>query len=80
MSEIRLCRGTWVYCDGQCHNCTFIATTTTTGVGTYTTPPIMAQWIWNTEVRCSHCNYKLETTGLSDRCPHCGASMILIKP
>lgn len=34
-----------------------------------------AHWIWNAEVRCSKCNYKLETTGLPSICPNCGAKM-----
>lgn len=40
------------------------------------TPSIKrAHWIWNTEVRCSACNYKLETTGIPNICPNCKAKM-----
>lgn len=30
MNEVRLCRGTWTYCDGNCHNCEISKTTTKT--------------------------------------------------
>ena len=33
------------------------------------------KWLWLDGVRCSQCNYKLETTGLPSYCPNCGARM-----
>ena len=30
------------------------------------------KWLWLDGVRCSECNYKLETTGLPSYCPNCG--------
>ena len=33
------------------------------------------KWLWFDGVRCSQCNYKLETTGLPSYCPNCGARM-----
>ena len=33
------------------------------------------RWMWVDGVRCSQCNYKLETTGLPSYCPNCGARM-----
>ena len=33
------------------------------------------KWLWLDGVRCSECNYKLETTGLPSYCPNCGADM-----
>ena len=33
------------------------------------------KWLWLDGVRCSQCNYKLETTGLPSDCPNCGADM-----
>ena len=34
------------------------------------------RWIWTSDgVRCSICNYKLQTTGLTSYCPNCGAKM-----
>lgn len=33
------------------------------------------KWMWVDGVRCSQCNYKLETTGLPNYCPNCGADM-----
>ena len=32
-------------------------------------------WIQGFDVRCSNCNYKLQTTGLPSRCPNCYAEM-----
>lgn len=32
MSELRRCRGTWAYCDGDCSRCTTTATTQTSMV------------------------------------------------
>lgn len=32
-------------------------------------------WLWVDGVRCSICNYKLQTTGLPSYCPNCGAKM-----
>lgn len=29
MNEVRLCRNTWVYCDGNCHKCDVVATDVT---------------------------------------------------
>ena len=52
MQEFRRCRGTWVYCDGNCHNCETYVTTTVTS--TYA----KAKWVWGIDVRCSNCNYK----------------------
>ena len=40
-----------------------------------TAQPKRGKWIWVDGVRCSECNYKLETTGLPRYCPHCGADM-----
>ena len=34
------------------------------------------RWLWVDGVRCSRCNYKLQTTGLPSYCPNCGASMV----
>ncbi len=78
MIEIRRCRDTWVFCDGNCHNCGFTATsysTSTIGTGTFNSTPRTARWIWSIDVRYSNCNYKLETTGLPSYCPNCGAKM-----
>ena len=69
MSEIRRCRSTWVMCDGNCSGCEFYATSSTNYL------PVGAAWLWQIDVRCSRCNYKLETTGLPMICPHCGARM-----
>jgi predicted Zn-ribbon and HTH transcriptional regulator len=33
------------------------------------------KWLWVDGVRCSECNYKLQTTGLPSYCPSCGADM-----
>ena len=33
------------------------------------------KWLWLDGVRCSECNYKLETTGLPSYCPNCGCRM-----
>ena len=33
------------------------------------------RWIWLDGVRCSNCNNKLQTTGLTSYCPNCGAIM-----
>ena len=33
------------------------------------------KWLWVDGVRCSECNYKLQTTGLPSYCPNCGARM-----
>lgn len=33
-------------------------------------------WMWIDGVRCSVCNYKLQTTGVPFYCPHCGARMV----
>ena len=38
--------------------------------------PVSARWVWSIDVRCSNCNYKLQTTGLPSRCPNCGARMV----
>lgn len=35
-----------------------------------------ARWLWQAEVRCSNCNYKLQQTGLPSRCPNCDAWMM----
>lgn len=32
-------------------------------------------WIQGYDIRCSICNYKLQTTGLLTYCPNCGAEM-----
>lgn len=32
-------------------------------------------WIWGDGIRCSNCNYKLQTTGLPSCCPNCFAEM-----
>lgn len=34
-----------------------------------------ACWLWGADVRCSGCGYKLQTTGLPQYCPNCGARM-----
>lgn len=34
-----------------------------------------ARWLWGADVRCSGCGYKLQTTGLPQYCPNCGAKM-----
>lgn len=78
MIEIRRCRNTWVYCDGKCHNCEFTATscsTSTVVTNPFNLTPRTASWTWSIGVRCSNCNYKLETTGLPSYCPNCGAKM-----
>lgn len=69
MNEIHRCRNTWMYCDGNCTNCTFFATSTSTNLKQ------IGKWLWQIDVRCSNCNYKLETTGLPTICPNCGARM-----
>lgn len=33
------------------------------------------RWNWVDGVRCSICNFKLQTTGLASYCPNCGAKM-----
>lgn len=33
------------------------------------------KWLWADGVRCSRCNYKLQSTGLPSYCPNCGAEM-----
>lgn len=33
------------------------------------------RWLWVDGVRCSRCNFKLQTTGLPSYCPNCGAKM-----
>lgn len=33
-------------------------------------------WVLTDGYRCSLCNYKLQTTGIPDTCPKCGASML----
>ena len=33
------------------------------------------KWLWIDGVRCSRCNYKLQTTGLPSYCPNCGSLM-----
>ena len=33
------------------------------------------RWLWVDGVRCSICNHKLQTTGLTSYCPNCGAKM-----
>ena len=33
------------------------------------------KWLWVDGVRCSECNYKLQTTGVPSYCPNCGARM-----
>lgn len=33
------------------------------------------EWYWGSDVRCSCCGYKLETTGLPLECPACRAKM-----
>lgn len=38
-------------------------------------PVVHGQWLWLDGVRCSKCNYKLQTTGIPSYCPHCGAKM-----
>lgn len=38
-------------------------------------PVKRGEWLWLDGVRCSKCNYKLETTGLPAYCPSCGARM-----
>ena len=38
-------------------------------------PVVHARWLWLDGVRCSKCNYKLQTTGIPSYCPHCGAKM-----
>lgn len=38
--------------------------------------PKTGHWNWySTEIRCSNCNYKLETTGIPSRCPNCEINM-----
>ena len=37
---------------------------------------VHGKWVWTEDgVRCSRCNFKLQTTGLSNYCPNCGADM-----
>ena len=33
------------------------------------------RWLWLDGVRCSNCNHKLQTTGLTSYCPNCGSDM-----
>jgi predicted Zn-ribbon and HTH transcriptional regulator len=35
-------------------------------------PVKRGKWLWVDGVRCSECNYKLQTTGLPSYCPNCG--------
>lgn len=50
-------------------------------IDTVNTPIVKAEivrhghWLWVDGVRCSICNYKLQTTGLTSYCPNCGAKM-----
>ena len=71
MNEIRRCRNTWMYCDGNCHNCETSATTSTTNLSSK-----RAMWSIGFDVRCSNCGYKLQSTGLPMYCPDCGCLMI----
>jgi len=40
-----------------------------------TDPVKHGHWLWVDGVRCSICNYELQTTGLTSYCPNCGARM-----
>lgn len=31
------------------------------------------KWLWLDGVRCSNCNHKFQTTGLTSYCPNCGS-------
>jgi len=79
MNELRKCRNTWMYCDGHCDRCATAMPVRveyiTVDNKTYFPNEEKAHWIWNAEVRCSKCNYKLEQTGLPKVCPNCGAQM-----
>ena len=89
MNEFRRCKNTWMYCDGNCGRCVTVVTTSTTmpvrveyittDNKTYFPTGETAHWMWNTELRCSRCNYKLESTGLPSICPNCGAQMMETK-
>lgn len=87
MDELRLCRNTWMYCDGQCRLCTVVATTSNT------TAPITAPYEVNEKedrhgkwldiehapynllyATCSACG-KRQTIESTNFCPHCGAKM-----
>lgn len=86
MNELRRCRNTWMYCDGHCGRCATVITTSNTTMPvrveyitadnkTYFPNEEKAHWIWRADIRCSRCNYKLESTGLPSICPNCGADM-----
>ena len=72
MNELRMCRGTWSFCDGNCDKCRTIATASTIDVREVK----RGEWhtLWKEELPvCSVCNnisfYK------SNYCPNCGARM-----
>lgn len=87
MNKLRVCKGSWVYCDGNCWRCVTIITTSDTTMPirvehitadnkTYFPDEEKAHWIWRADVRCSRCDYKLDSTGLPSICPNCGARMV----
>ena len=36
---------------------------------------VHSEWILQDGYYCSNCHYKLQTTGIPQYCPHCGAKM-----
>ena len=72
--EWRKCnKFSWALCDGDCDRCNTYATSFTTN--TQSSSIKYGHWQWVDGVRCSICNYKLQTTGLTSYCPNCGARM-----
>lgn len=80
MPELRRCRGTWAYCDGDCSRCTTTATTQTSMV--YLIQPTadvpernVGKWIkvGDNSYRCSVCDEVSCCNG--NFCPDCGADM-----
>lgn len=76
--ELRKCNKlSWALCDGDCGRCNTYSTSFTINL---LSPSINhGRWQWVDGVRCSICNYKLQTTGLPSYCPNCGATMDVTK-
>lgn len=88
MSELRRCRGTWAYCDGDCSRCTTTATTQTSMM--YLIQPTadvpeknVGKWIEEDDGiihgYCSNCGWEsiwqeTDVFGMN-YCPNCGAKM-----
>ena len=76
MNELRMCRGTWSFCDGNCDKCRTIATASTIDVREVK----RGEWVhdgsdWKYRFLCSVCGYKLMGENPTNYCPNCGADM-----